>query len=188
MTDAVMATMERLYGRLMMAIGRGRITSVNDGGNVQKLQVQLGADEVRDATPRLVEYGLTSVPPAGTDVLAVFLGGDRSNGVVVATGHQASRPKGLKVGEVCVYDDQGQEIRITRAGIVIKGAGKPITIQGTPKVRLETDRLEVTGDIHDRCDDPGGRTMADMRAIYNEHTHGGVQSGPARTDTPLPQE
>lgn len=187
MTDGAMALVERLYGRLMMAIGRGRITAVNDGGNVQKLQVQLGADEVRDTTPRLVEYGLTSVPPAGTDVLAVFLGGDRSNGVVIATGHQASRPKGLEVGEVCVYDDQGQMVHITRNGIVINGAGKPITVTNTPKVRMVTPLLEVTGDIHDRCDE-GGRTMADMRDIYNQHTHGNVVSGPDRTDTPLPQE
>lgn len=186
MTD--MGIIERLYGRLLLLVGRGRVCATDDAGNVQRLQVRLGQDELRDATPRLAEYGLTSVPPAGSDAVVIFVGGDRSMGVAVATGNQAARPKGLAVGEVAIHDDQGQMVHITRAGIVIKGAGKPVTIQDAPKVRLVTPLLEVTGDIRDRCDEADGRTMARMRDIYNEHTHGGVQPGGARTDTPLPQE
>lgn len=182
---------ERLYGRLLMAVGRGRVTVTNDAGPVQTMQIKLGQDEVRDGTPRLADYGVTSVPPVGSDALVVFIGGDRSAGAVVATGHQGSRPKGLAVGEVCVYDDQGQMIHITRAGIVIKGAGKPITIQDTPtltvkassKVRFETPLLEVTGDVLDNSATQS-RTMKGMREVYNTHTHGGVQSGSAHTAVP----
>lgn len=186
MKDSTLGAVERLYARLLMAIGRGRVTLVDDGAGTQTMQVRLGQDEVRDGTPRLAEYGLTSVPPPGSDAIVIFVGGDRSMGVAVATGNQLARPKGLAVGEVAIHDDQGQIVHITRAGIVITGAGKPVTITGTPKVRIES-ALEVTGDIKDRCDG-AGRTMDEMRAIYNEHTHGGVQPGGARTDTPLPQE
>jgi len=183
--------LEQLYVRLMLAIGRGRMTAVNDGGNAQTMQVQLGTDEVRDGTPRLVEYGLTSVPPAGTDCVVLFLGGDRSTGVVVATGNQGARPKGLQGGEVCVYDDLGQMVHLTRAGIVVKGAGRPVTVEDTPevtvkasgKVRLETPLLEVTGDIVDNAG-RGGRSMASMRAVYDGHTHGGVTPGGADTAVP----
>lgn len=178
---------ERLYTRLLMTIGRGRITTVNDAGNVQMLQVRLGQDEVRDTTPRLAEYGLTSVPPVGTDAIVIFIGGDRSTGVAVATGNQAARPKGLAVGEVAIYDDQGQMVHITRAGITIKGAGKPVTIQDTPKVRMITGRLEVTGDIIDRCD-AQTCTMKGMRDVYNSHTHSGVQTGSGSTGVPNQQE
>lgn len=178
-----MGLFERLYTRLLMTIGRGRVTTVNDGGNVQMLQVRLGQDEVRDTTPRLAEYGLTSVPPVGTDVVVIFVGGDRSAGVAVATGNQAARPKGLKGGEVALHDDQGQIIHISRAGITIKGAGNPVTIQDTPKVRMVTDRLEVTGDIVDRCDSQT-RTMKGMRDVYNGHTHSGVQTGSGSTNIP----
>ncbi|NUB13705.1 phage baseplate assembly protein V [Azospirillum brasilense] len=187
MSDRASGLIDRLWSRLCMAIGRGRITAVADTGPVQMLQVRLGQDELRDGTPRLAEYGLASHPPAGTDAVLVFVAGDRSMGVAVATGHQGSRPRGLRPGEVAVYDDLGQSVHLTRDGIVIQGAGKPITITGTPKVRLETD-LEVTGNVRDLCDEAAGRTMANMRDIYNAHTHGNVQSGPARTDTPLPQE
>lgn len=183
----MMGMAERLYSRLQMVVGRGRVTTSDDSGNVQTLQVRLGQDEVRDDTPRLAEYGLTSVPPVGTDAIVIFIGGDRSTGVAVATGNQAARPKGLAVGEVAIYDDQGQMVHITRAGITIKGAGMPVTIQDTPKVRMVTDRLEVTGDIIDRCD-AQTRTMKGMRDIYNTHTHSGVQTGSGSTDVPNQQE
>lgn len=183
----MMAMAERIYTRLMMAIGRGRVTTVDDAGAVQMIQVQLGQDEVRDGTPRLAEYGLTSVPPIGTDVVVIFVGGDRSAGVAVATGNQGARPKGLLVGEVAIHDDQGQMVHITRDGIVIKGAGKPVTITDTPKVRMVTERLEVTGDIIDHCDDQP-RTMKGMRDIYNTHTHSGVQTGSGSTGYPNQQE
>lgn len=183
----MMGMAERLYSRLLMVVGRGRVTTSDDSGNVQVLQVRLGQDEVRDGTPRLAEYGLTSVPPIGSDAIVIFIGGDRSAGVAVATGNQGARPKGLAVGEVAIHDDQGQMVHITRSGITIKGAGKPVTIQDTPKVRIEADRLEVTGDIEDRCD-TDGRTMAAMREIYNEHTHGGVQTGSGSTSIPNQQE
>jgi phage baseplate assembly protein V len=186
---------ERLYTRALLAIGRGRITAVSDGGAVQTMQVRLGADELRDDTPRLVEYGLSSVPPIGSDVVLLFVGGDRSMGVVVASGNQGARPKGLAGGEVCLYDDLGQSVHLTRHGVVVKGAGLPITIEGTPsltikasaKVRLETPLLEVTGDVVDQVGG-GGRSMASMRAIYNEHTHNGVQPGGASTAIPNQRE
>ncbi len=185
------SVIERLYTRLLLAIGRGRITAVNDGGPVQVIQIKLGQDDVRDGTPRLAEYGLTSAPPAGSDAVILCIAGDRSTGVVVATGNQAARLKGLAAGEVALYDDQGQSIHLTRAGIVIKGAGKPVIVEDTPmltvkaatKVRFETPLLEVSGEIKDRSDG-GGKTMAGMRQTYDAHTHGGVQPGNGHTSSP----
>jgi phage baseplate assembly protein V len=162
--------------RLRMVIGRGRITFGDDSGNVQRLQVRLNADQINDDMPRLAEFGFTSMPPNGSDVVVVFIAGDRSTGAVVATGHQTSRLKNLKSGEVAIYDDQGQSVYLTRGGIVINGAGLPLTITNTPEVRMETS-LNVTGDIKDHCDSPSGKTMAGMRTTYNGHTHNDPQGG-----------
>lgn len=179
----MLQAMERTLRRVMLMLGRGRITVGNDGGNVQRLQVQLGQDEVKDGIPRLAEYGFTSMPPAGSDALVVFIGGERTNGAIVATGHQASRMKGLAVGEVAIYDDQGQSVHITRNGIVITGAGKQVLITGTPKVRIEAD-LDVQGEIKDMCDTTG-TTMAHMRDKYNIHKHPDPQGGQVGVPTEL---
>jgi len=39
-----MDIVDRIYRRLMMAIGRGRITTTDDSGAVQIVQIRLGAD------------------------------------------------------------------------------------------------------------------------------------------------
>lgn len=193
------AAVQKMIQRLQHVIGRGRVTTGDDSGNVQLLQVKLGPDEIRDNTPRLAEYGLTSMPPVGSDALLVFVGGDRWNGAIVATGHQASRLKGLAPGEVAIYDDQGQSVYLTRAGIVINGAGLPITVKDTPKVtvtadtmvELDTPLLKVSGDIIDNAGS-NTKTMAQMRQIYDSHNHlvRNVQGGSSTvtSDSPTQQQ
>ncbi len=179
-----MSMFDGLYRGLMMMIGRGRIGPINDGGTVQTLQIDFGNGEVRDDIPRLVEYGLASSPPTSSDAVAVFFGGDRSAGVVIATNSQAYRMKGLASGEVAIYDDKGQSVYLTAAGIVINGGGNPVTVTNAPRVRLETALLECTGDILDNCDTQS-TTQAGMRSAYNPHTHpdpqGGTTGGPSQT-------
>lgn len=186
-----MDLLDRVYRRIVMLVGRGRLTSINDAGVVQLVQIKLGADEVRDGMPRLAEYGFTSNPPAGTDAVATFLAGDRSNGVVIATGNQVYRLVGLASGDVAIYDSRGQSVWLTPSGIVVNGGGLPMKITNTTQVRMETALLEVTGDIQDNCD-AQTRTMATMRSIYDGHTHTvpNIQGGSstATTNTPTQQE
>ncbi|WP_413052131.1 phage baseplate assembly protein V [Pseudomonas bubulae] len=184
--------MERLWRRVQLMSSWGRVTFSDDSNSAQLLQVKLNDSETRDDTPRIAEFGLTSRPPDGSDVLVVFLGGDRSKGVVVATAHQASRPKGLLAGETMLYDLWGKSVHLTKAGgIVVEAQGAPVTvnnattvtINAADSVELITPLLHVTGDIV-----AGGnitdsvRSMAADRKLFNSHTNG---SG---TTTPSPQQ
>lgn len=110
---------ERLYRRLLLIIGRGRIGLVDDSGTIQLLQVRTGPDEIIDNLKRLSEYGFASNPLAGADAVVVFMAGDRSSGVVIATGDQRYRLH-LENGEVAIHDDLGQKVHLTRTGIVLK--------------------------------------------------------------------
>lgn len=172
-------TMERLYRRIVSCFGLGRVTTSRDGAGTHLAQVSFGdsnVTDVRDNTPLMQHWGLASRPKAGADAVVVFLGGNRGNGVVIATGDRRFWLKGLAEGEVALYDDQGQKVHLTRNGIVIDGAGKPITIQNTPKVRMVTD-LEVTGDV---------KAGADGAAIsLLHHKHGQVQPGGGQSGEPV---
>lgn len=168
------AIFERMWRRVQFMVGRGRIKVGNDTGAVQVHQVALGPLELKDVG-RAAEYGFASMPIPGCHAIVVFVGGDRSNGVIVATHDQAHRLKNLQPGEAAIYDDQGQSVWIKRGGIVINGGGKPVTITNTPLTRAESD-LHVTGDIKDLCDS-GGSTMAGMRGVYNGHDHTDPQGG-----------
>ena len=165
----------RHLGQIRQAF-RGIGTRVNSAPAIQLIQGDAMAGEQLQAAEYMQHYGLSSNPPAGFMYVAIPIGGKTAHSIIVATEHGTFRLKNLSAGETALYDDQGQKIHITRAGIVIDGAGKPITIANTPKVRAETALLEVTGEIKDNCDTTG-KTMSGMRTIYNAHTHNDPQGG-----------
>ncbi|MEQ0775891.1 phage baseplate assembly protein V [Paraburkholderia tropica] len=201
----------RLAQRVLLALGRGRITTSNDSGVVQLVQTKFNDLETIDGMPRVAEFGFTSRPPDGTDVVAVFIGGDRSNGVIVATNDQSSRPTGLAVGETKLYSLAGQYVYLSASGIVIEAASMPVTVndastvtvnaQTTVKVvapteiDFETPLLKVSGEIQaggDITDNSGsgGASMASMREIHDEHDHdvSGVQTGSSTVTTKAPNQ
>ena len=129
--------------RARMAIGRGVLTSVSDASTLQTLQLELLADEVAEDIERMGQYGLTSVPFPGAEALMVAVGGLRSHGVVIAIEDRRYRMTGLAQGEVAIYDDQGQTVHLTRAGIVIQSTGK-ITISSSAEVDVTAPKVVVT--------------------------------------------
>lgn len=171
----MMAPIARRIGNML---ARGSVAAVNAAGKMQSLQLRLLADETKDSVEHFEPYGFTSNPKPGAEVLAAFLDGDRSHGIVVVVADRRYRLAGLASGEMAIHDDLGQKVHLTRDGIVIDGAGLPMVIQNAPtvtvkaaiKVRVESPLLEVTGEIKDRCDS-SGVSMYSMRTTYNGHTH-----------------
>jgi phage baseplate assembly protein V len=197
--------LENVTNRLRMMIGRGRVTATNDSGSVQMLQIRSGAMETGDNRPRLAEFGLTSVPPDGSDVAYLSLAGDRTATVVIATGHQASRPKGLKAGESMLYSQDGKQVYLEGGQIQVQANGMPvnvinastvavtasstITLNAGGDVIVNAPLLKCSGDIVDNYGKQGN-TMAGMRADYNIHTHQvtNVQTGGSTVTTNPPNQ
>lgn len=170
---------ERLARRVLYLIGRARVNLIDDSGPVQKAQVTVNGLETIDAMPRIQEFGFTSVPPKDSDATLVFIGGDRSNGVIVATNHQETRPRGLLAGETMIYTQDGKQIYLTASGgIKVAANGQPVevdnatvvTINAATKIRAVTPRFECTGDIVDNCDTQTS-TLAELRKAYDAHDH-----------------
>ena len=120
-----------LWRRVLLVIGRGRIRVVDDSRPAQVLQVQLGATETKDGIPRAGEYGLASNPPLGTDAIVVFLAGERTNGVVIATNNQTFRMRNLASGEVAIHDNRGRFVLLGAAGIHVQGNAEPVFVETT---------------------------------------------------------
>ena len=71
---------------------------------------------------------MASRPVPGADAVVVFLGGDRSAGVVVATGHRIYQGPALAEGEVAIYSHEGVAITVK--------LGKEVRVTGADKVNI----------------------------------------------------
>lgn len=193
-SQLIARTIAPVSRRLRLMVGRGVVTTISDAGKIQVAQVQLLDGEVRDGIEILHQYGCTSIAPGQPEGLYFSVGGDRDHGVMICVADRQFRLKEIAPGEVALYDDINQKIHLTRDGIVIDGAGLPLIVQNTPivtikaetKIRAETPLLECTGEIKDRCDSPGGKTMSSMREVFNDHDHPENDTG-GPTDPPNQQ-
>ncbi|ADU63394.1 MAG: phage baseplate assembly protein V [Pseudodesulfovibrio sp.] len=166
--------------RLSMVVTRAVITLTDDGALMQAMQARLLAGEVMDGLERFQEYGFTSVPHPGAEGIALSVGGQRSNTVLIAVDDRRYRLKGLKNGEVALYTDEGDRIHFGRGGIVTLKAATRLILD-TPEV-ITTGGIRAAGDILDQTTTGNTRTVRGMREVYNGHTHpgdsGGVTGGP----------
>lgn len=174
MTRALRKLLEPLRNRVMLMVARGVVRLVDDGKLLQALQVSFLPGEVRDRLERFGSYGFTSAPHPGAEAVAVFVGGNRDHGLVIAVDDRRYRLRALEEGEVALYDDLGSKVHLRRGG--------EIEVVATTAVRLVAPLTNVAGDLHVEGDltsegdvtdrsTGGGLSMAAMRTVYNGHTH-----------------
>ena len=121
MTDLARAVAKLTAGLragVMLAIGRGRVVATADEAGIQRLQVAMLANEVRDDVRRVQQYGLTSHAPAGSEAVVVCVGGNRDRPLVIAVDDGGTRKRGLMPGEVAVYNARGDYLHLKADGEV----------------------------------------------------------------------
>lgn len=175
--------LDRAARRILNLIGRARINLIDDTGPVQMAQVTVNDLETIDKVPVVQAFGFASNPPKGSDVALVFVGGDRSNGVVVATNSQKYRARNLAPGESVIYTQDGKQIYLTASGgIKIAANGQPVeidnattvTINASNSVVMNTPLLKVSGDIIDNYE-TNASTIKELRTAYDGHDHDVVE-------------
>ena len=122
-----MDRLNQVAGRLANLLARGAVMMANAAGKMQILQVSLLADEKKQLE-HFEPFGFTSCPKPGAEVLAAFLDGDRSHGVVIVAADRRYRVQGLAAGDSALYDAHGHEIRLTASGIEIRANGSPVLV------------------------------------------------------------
>ncbi|WP_410499713.1 phage baseplate assembly protein V [Chitinibacter sp. S2-10] len=154
---------------------RGAVILLKNGGPVVRVQGEGLAGEQIQGAELFQHYGLTTMPPAGSMMIVLPVGGKTSHGIVIATEHGSYRLKTLEPGEVALYDDQGQSV-ILRRGKIMEMNTDQLVINAATKVQINTPTISTTAaieaekDITDKVGS-GGKSMANMRASYNDHDH-----------------
>jgi phage baseplate assembly protein V len=138
-----MSVADRLYRRVMNMVATVKITATDDTGPVHRAQVRGFPPETIDNMPVLQIYGLASHAMPGSDATALFTSGDRSNGTIIATGNQQYRLRNLKSGEVALYDNGGNVVKLANGGNIEITCPHTLTITADTIVINATTKITV---------------------------------------------
>ncbi len=148
-----------INNRIRNMFARGEVKKVTQG-KTAKAKVEFLSGEIFDGIEMPHQFGHQSNPPVGSEVIALFLGGNRDHGSIIATFNKEHSQTDLEEGETTIFDQSGSKVAIKADGSIhITPSGGTVYINGN---------LVVSGEI---TDDEG--SMEEMRGYYNEHTHGG---------------
>ena len=177
--NAIKKLTQPVAQRAALAVARCVLRLVNDALPLQTAQIDVLSGETRDKVERVQEYGFTSVPLPGCRGIAVFIGGDRASGAIVATDDSNYRPKGLNAGEVEIYTNNGDFVHLKQSRetemnslTLVINAPNGVTVNAAGGVTVNAPSVAV----------PSGDVIASGISLAH-HTHAGCQGG----STGMPQ-
>lgn len=134
-----------LSNRVSSLVRQCKLTNINDNKQLQEVQVNaLGS--TYDKLQRLQNYGFTSVPNTEAEGLLLSIGGNSNTSIIVVMDDSRYRITGLESGDVAIYDNKGQIIKLTKDGISIEteqDAGVTIKCK---KANIEADETLIKSD------------------------------------------
>lgn len=172
--------LEPILSRLRLIVGRCTVIASKYVSGELETDVELVAGEKRRGVEFVQQYGFSSRPKGEVDGIALFIGGSRENGIVVAT--HSDFPEKLEEGEVAVHSPYGQYIWLKKDGSIVAKPtnGKSFLVEGALDVR---GHVFATDEVAAKCVDAAGTFV--NAAAYNLSTHKhGSAMGP--TTPPIP--
>ncbi|VWX62608.1 phage baseplate assembly protein V [Sphingorhabdus sp. 109] len=142
-----------LSDRIRMMIGRVLVRLVDDTKKAQSLQIELLDQESQEGVERFQNYGFTSNPHPGAEGLGIAVGGLRSHMVVIAVEDRRYRMKALETGEVALYDDLGNFIKLGRNKIEITAVTEAHVTAPDVTIDAEADCTITAGSCTINSDD-----------------------------------
>lgn len=152
------------------------LKNINDDGETQTASVEVAPGVWRDKVEIMQPYGLaTSAPEDGALAIAVAIGGNEDDIVLLPVGNPSARMGGLKPGETALYNQHGDGILVGADGTVSIQAGASIVL----KVGGVTVTVSPSG-----VDIDGGTVRNDGVVIDKTHIHIGVVPGGGTSGPP----
>lgn len=178
------ARIERKLRRIRPAF-RGRLGALDLQKRIQRIQLRGLAGEGLEDIELFQQFGFTSAPPAGTELVLLPIGGKTSQCIVVATENGSMRLRLENAGESAQYNRHGDYVWIRD--------GRIVEIKAQNHVKVDAPTAEFTGDVHVggnlTCDgniSDATSSMQAMRDTYNGHTH--HENNPVNGNTNAPNQ
>lgn len=170
-----MSEIRDLANRVMMAFARGVLRMSTDAGKRQLLQIELLEGELRDNVEVMQFYGVYSRPLPGADYAVAFIGGNREQGIAVASADRRYH-LALLEGEVALADDLGNVIRLGR---------DKLTITAKTALEITAPAIKITGPVTINGNVATTGTLTNNgKNVGSTHTHAGVTPGSGNSGAP----
>ncbi|MCF4173523.1 phage baseplate assembly protein V [Vibrio sp. McD22-P3] len=132
--------------RITGMVTRALVSGIVEDLQRQNVQVQIHSDESADNIERFQNYGMSSVPPTGSEAILAALGGNLGNLVALAVEDKKVRPKG-EIGDVFLYHLEGHQIRLTKDGKVVITA-TDVTLELSNSLTIISPETLIQGPLH----------------------------------------
>jgi len=170
--------LDPIFSRIRLMIGRCVILATKYNSGDLETDIELVAGEKRRDVEFVQQYGFSSRPKGNVSGIALFVGGSRDNGVVIATNGDDIN-ESLEEGEILVHSPYGQKIKLTKDGNI------ELSCESGKEIRCSND-LIVDGNV---------RSKKEVSAMYQSvgavcvnlstHLHG-TAVGPTSVPTTTP--
>jgi phage baseplate assembly protein V len=195
----MMKELNSIARKVRLLLGLGIAKRTDDSGRLQRLQVSLLTDEVRDDLNRYQNYGFASRPLPGAEAVVGAIGGSRNHLIVLVIEDGRHRKRNLEEGESAMYTDEGDYIHMKRgrivevfAGAKLKVTSPEVEVIAETKVTLQTPVCEISGDLNVGGNATvqgtvqGAEVQTQAGVKLGTHPHGGVQPGGGQSGGPIP--
>lgn len=174
--------LEPILSRLRLIVGRCTVIASKYVSGELETDVELIAGEKRRGIEFVQQYGFSSRPKGNVDGIALFIGGSRDNGVVVAT--HSDFPERLEEGEVVVHSPFDSYIWLKSDGSIVSkpAKGKAFLVDGDFNVK---GHVFATDEVAAKCVDVDGAFVNTAAYNLSTHTHNSA-AGPTLPPNPGP--
>lgn len=169
--------MSEIVNKLRGLVRRVTVKDIKDDGQMQTASAEVAEGVWRHDLEIMHPYGFLSVPDDdGAVGVALAIGGDEGDMVILPLANPSQRMGGLGKGDVGIANKFGDRMIIKASGGINLQAANSITFQvGGVTMTLDATGLNING----------GSIKHDGVVIDKTHKHKGVVPGLGDTDVPL---
>ncbi|WP_425646063.1 phage baseplate assembly protein domain-containing protein [Agrobacterium leguminum] len=169
--------MSEIFNKMRGMIRRVTVKDIKDDGQMQTASAEVAEGVFRSDLEIMLPYGLISVPDDdGAVGVALAIGGDEGDMVLLPLGNPSQRMGGLGKGDVGLSNRFGDRMIIKASGGIDVQAASSITFKvGGVTMTLDASGLSVEG----------GSIKHDGVVIDKTHKHTGVVPGGGISSVPV---
>lgn len=133
-----------IRSRLRLMVSKALIKSYKDN----TVDLDLLAGETRGKVDFMQQYGFSSFPCGECSAVALFVGGNRDNGIVVASRGE-NIEIGLEKGEVAMHSSFGSSIILKKDGsiVITPKVGQNLKVEGGIEATLDIKAMTSTAAV-----------------------------------------